>query len=178
VSFVSASVAGNGGTCVLDQAAHPQLVKCTLGAALAANAVSPTVTITVRVDATATVGSTLQNQAKVVGAFGPSGTVSEAQGAPLSCTPVVDGTVCALSAKVGTAIVDSNAPVPTTTTTPGGATTTTVQSGDPVPTTTIVQSGAPIPNGGSNTWPLMIAAAVLVGIGAVLNRARRRPAAR
>jgi uncharacterized repeat protein (TIGR01451 family) len=180
VTFVSGSVAGDGGSCVLDQSAHPQLVKCALTAALAAGAVSPAITITVRVDTTATVGSALQNQAKVVGAFGPAGTLTEAQGAPLSCTPVVDGTVCALSARVSTTVVDSNTPVPTTTTTAPGATTTTVRIGGPVPTTTTptpttVASGGPIPNGGSNTWPLMVVAAVLVGIGAVLSRARRRP---
>jgi uncharacterized repeat protein (TIGR01451 family) len=178
VSFVSASVAGGGGACVLDQAVHPQLVKCTLGAALAASTTSPIITITVRVDATTTLGSTLQNQAKVVGAYGPSGTISEAQGAPLSCAPVVDGTVCALSAKVATAVVAVDPPVPTTTTPGGSTTTTTVQSGGPVPTTTIVQSGGPIPNGGSNSWPLMVVAAVLVGIGGLLARARRRPASR
>jgi uncharacterized repeat protein (TIGR01451 family) len=176
LTFVSASVAGHGGSCVLDQSAHPQLVKCTLSAALAASAVSPTITITVRVEATVAIGSTLQNQAKVVGAFGPAGTVAEAQGTPLSCTPVVDGTVCALSAKVGSTVVDVGGPVPTTTTTPGGSTTTTVHTGDPGPTTTIVASGGPIPSGGSNTWPLMLAAAVLVALGVVLSRVRRRPA--
>jgi uncharacterized repeat protein (TIGR01451 family) len=179
VSFVSASVAGNGGACVLDQSAHPQLVKCTLGAALAATGVSPTITITVRVDATAAVGTTLQNQAKVVGAFGQAGTIAEAQGATLSCAPVVDGTVCALSAKVATTIVKVDVPVPTTTI-PGGTTTTTVKVivDPPVPTTTIVRSGGPIPSGGSNTWPLVLIAVALVGLGGLLAKARRRPATR
>jgi uncharacterized repeat protein (TIGR01451 family) len=179
VSFVSASVAGNGGTCALDQAAHPQLVKCTLSGPLAAKAVSPTITITVRVDAAAVAGSTLQNQAKVVGAFGPAATLSEAPGAPLSCTPVVDGTVCALSAAVGTPIVSVNPPVPTTTV--PGATTTTVRlvSEPPVPTTTtIVRSGGPIPSGGSDIWPLVMLGAAMVGLGGLLARARRRPATR
>ena len=88
VSFVSAVVAGGAGVCVLEQTAHPQLVACTMNAALVAGASTPKITVTVTVDTLTQVGATLVNQAKVVGAFGPAARTSSRRAQhSLACLP-------------------------------------------------------------------------------------------
>jgi uncharacterized repeat protein (TIGR01451 family)/LPXTG-motif cell wall-anchored protein len=103
VSLASASVAGNAGTCSLVEATRPQLFSCTMNDALAPGAVSALITVVVNVDATAVAGSTIVNQAMIHGAFmlGTVITGSGTDGPELSCTPVMAGTVCDLSAQVG-----------------------------------------------------------------------------
>ncbi len=164
VSFVSAVVAGGAGGCVLEQTAHPQLVACTMNAALVAGASTPKITVTVTVDTLTQVGATLVNQAKVVGAFGPAARNIEPAGAALSCLPAIDGTVCALSAKVSTSVVEVLPPVPSTTTPPSG------------PSTTIVAQGGPIPSGGNDPWGLVLIGGGFLGIGGALIVSRRRAA--
>ena len=119
VSLVSASVAGNAGTCSLVEATRPQLFSCTMTDALASGAVSAVITVVVDVDTTAVAGSTIVNQAMIHGAFtvGTVITGSGTDGPELSCTPVMAGTVCDLSAQVGVPVAQpqvlSSPPVPT-----------------------------------------------------------------
>jgi uncharacterized repeat protein (TIGR01451 family)/LPXTG-motif cell wall-anchored protein len=107
MSFVSATVAGGAGQCSLAQSARPQLISCTINGALAPGASAPLITVLANADAAVTAGTTLVNQAMVHGAFTTvDGLVEKintasAAGGDLSCIPVISGSVCDLSAKVG-----------------------------------------------------------------------------
>ena len=177
VSFVSASVANDGGSCVLTESTRPQLVTCTMVGSLAADETTDVITIVVTVDADVEADTTLVNQAKIVGAYGPGQRSVEPVGSPLSCLPPVAGHVCALSAEVSTTIVGSEPPPPPpppgptnpTTTTPG-STTTSVVSGGP---TTTTPGGLPRTGGGSPT-PLLLIGFGIACIGGSLVLTRRR----
>ncbi len=168
VSYVTAAVAGGAGTCTLDSSARPQLFHCDLDGTLAADATTPVITVVVNVDDdTSLVGSTLTNQAKIVGDYGPvaaaARTAVEAidPSTALSCEPVVDGQVCDLSAAVNTLIVASEPPPTTTPTTTPGTTTTTIHKG-------------PLPRAGGDPLPLLLLALGAAGAGGLLLAARRR----
>jgi uncharacterized repeat protein (TIGR01451 family)/LPXTG-motif cell wall-anchored protein len=166
VSFVSASVANSGGSCVLTEATRPQLVTCTMTGSLAAGESTEAISIVVAVDAEIAVDSTLVNQAKILGAYGEGERGDEPVGSVLSCIPPVAGHVCALSAEVSTTIVGSEPP-PTTT---PGSTTTSVVSGGP---TTTTPGGLPRTGGGSPT-PLLLIGFGIACIGGSLVLTRRR----
>ena len=110
MQLVSATVAGGAGQCELAQATRPQLVSCTMSGSLAPGASASLITVVVTVDDAVVAGTTIVNQAMVHGAFAAGdGTATLAQkvnnagaaGGDLSCVPVIAGTVCDLSAKVG-----------------------------------------------------------------------------
>ena len=110
MQLVSATVAGGAGQCELAQATRPQLLSCTMSGSLAPGASASLITVVVKVDDTVIAGTTIVNQAMVHGAFtAGDGTGNLAQkvnnagaaGGDLSCVPVIAGTVCDLSAKVG-----------------------------------------------------------------------------
>lgn len=160
VSYATAAVAGGGGTCSLDVSTRPQVFHCDLNGTLAAGASTSSITVVVNVDDdTSLVGSTLTNQAKIVGNYA-AGAVSTPidPSVPLSCEPVVDGQVCDLSAAVNTAIVDV---LPPTTTTTPGTTTTTIHSG-------------PLPRAGGSPLPLLLLGLGAGCAGGVLLLTRRR----
>ncbi len=131
VSLVSALVAGGKGDCTLAKADKPQLVECVMNDPLAPGAKTATITLVTTVDASVAIDAQFLNQAKVLGTYAGNPTPpsssrtdeitrlrSAVQANPVSCIPVVAGTVCNLSAKVGTTVVsgtDSESPVPTTT---------------------------------------------------------------
>ena len=110
MQLVTATVANGAGTCALAESTRPQLLSCTLSGALAAGASAPAITVVAKADDTVTVGTTIVNQAMVHGAYTPvDGLVQKvntagAAGGDLSCDPVISGTVCDLSAKVGVAV--------------------------------------------------------------------------
>ena len=108
MQLVSATVAGGAGQCQLAQATRPQLVSCTMSGSLAPGASANLITVVVTVDDTVIAGTTIVNQAMVHGAFtSTDGLLAQevnnagAAGGDLSCVPVIAGTVCDLSAKVG-----------------------------------------------------------------------------
>ncbi len=116
--LVSASVAGGAGQCALAQATRPQLLSCTMSGALAPGAATALITVVVKVDGTVTPGTTIVNQASVHGAYtGDPAAQTLAQqvntagaaGGDLSCVPVIAGTVCDLSAKVGVPVAQQQA---------------------------------------------------------------------
>lgn len=167
VAFVSASVAGDGGTCSLTESARPQLVTCVMVDSLAAGDTTPVITIVVNVDTDVAANASLTNQAKIVGAYGEGTRPPEAVGSPLSCIPPVAGHVCALSAEVTTTIVGSDPPPPTTT---SGSTTTSVEIGGPTTT-----SPGDLPRtGGSSPTPLLLIGFGIACIGGALVLTRRR----
>jgi uncharacterized repeat protein (TIGR01451 family)/LPXTG-motif cell wall-anchored protein len=177
VSFVSASVANDGGSCTLTESARPQLVTCDMVGALAAGETTDVITIVVNVDVDVAADATLTNQAKIVGAYGAGTRPGEPAGSALSCIPPVAGHVCALSAEVSTTIVGSEPPPPTTTpgptppsTTTPGDTTTSVVSGGP---TTTTPGGLPR-TGGDSTTPLLLIGFGIACIGGSLVLTRRR----
>ena len=120
--LVSASVAGGAGQCALAQVSRPQLLSCAMTGVLAPGAVTSVITVVVKVDGTVAPGTTIVNQASVHGAFRTVGgaqtlaqQVNTASGGDLSCVPVIAGTVCDLSAKVGVPVAQqqaSSAPPP------------------------------------------------------------------
>jgi uncharacterized repeat protein (TIGR01451 family) len=117
MELVSASVAGAAGSCVLTETARPQLLTCTMAAALAPGATTPIVTLVVNVDSTVAAGTTILNQAMVHGAYADGAVMSGlGGGTQVSCAPVVANTVCDLSAVVAVPvsqqIVASSPPVP------------------------------------------------------------------
>ncbi|MFZ4719920.1 MAG: hypothetical protein ACOYMR_10875 [Ilumatobacteraceae bacterium] len=160
VAYVSATL--TGGTCSLTESARPQLFTCQVDGSLVAGASTPVITVVVTVDNDAAlVGRNLVNQGKIVGAYATpaSSAPQPTPGAALSCEPVVDGTVCDLSASVSTSVVGTEPPGPTpppTTTVPGSTTTvpgstTTVPDGS----TTTVPDGSTttLPDGSTTTLP-------------------------
>ena len=168
VSFVSASVAGDAGSCSLTESTRPQLVTCEMVGSLAAGATTPVITIVVNVDTDVAANASLTNQAKIVGAYGEGTRPPEAVGSPLSCIPPVVGHVCALSAEVTTTIVGSDPPPPSTTT--PGSTTTLVEIGGPTTT-----SPGDLPRtGGSSPTPLLLIGFGIACIGGALVLTRRR----
>ncbi|MFM7684629.1 MAG: hypothetical protein ACKPDI_01740, partial [Actinomycetota bacterium] len=142
MSYVSGSVAGDGGSCALAESTRPQLVKCTLSASLAAGDTGPTITLVARVDGSAAPGSSLVNRAKAVGVFGSTTVPDEPEGSTPSCSTVASGTVCGLAPAVEV-VVDS--PPPPTTVTPTSTTPppTTVPPTDP-PVTTVPPTDPPV----------------------------------
>lgn len=114
VAFVSASVDGGAGQCVLTEATRPQLVTCTMSEALAPSELTKQITLVVQVDTSVTPGTTILNQAQIRGMYDPDSSVggqSEAllsvasPAAELSCLPVVAGAVCDLSTVVEVPVV-------------------------------------------------------------------------
>lgn len=156
VEYQSVSVEGNGGTCALAQSARPQLLVCTMLDALPAGGLTRMITLTVKVDPNVASGTTILNQAKVLGTYeqivGPPSESSD-----LSCLPAIAGTVCDLSAKVGVPVSEIDQAGPTT-------------------TTTILDRGQLPSTGGSGTIPLLALAFGLAGLGGVLLISRRRTA--
>ena len=125
LELVSATVAG--GECSLAQATRPQLVSCTMSGSLAPGASASPITIVAKVDATIAAGTTIVNQAMVHGAYtAGEGTETLAQkvnnagsaGGDLSCLPVISGTVCDLSTKIGVPVtqIQVSPPTPATST--------------------------------------------------------------
>jgi uncharacterized repeat protein (TIGR01451 family) len=120
VAFVSASVDGGAGQCVLTEAARPQLVTCTMSDPLAPSALTKQITLVVQVDTSVAPGSTIVNQAQIRGMYDPDSSVggqSEAlllvpSAGDLSCDPVIAGAVCDLSAVVSVPVVQAVASSP------------------------------------------------------------------
>ena len=122
MEFVSATVAGGAGQCSLAQATRPQLVSCTMSGPLAPGASASPITVVVKVDGTVAAGTTIVNQAMVHGAYtAGEGTETLAQkvnnvgsaGGDLSCLPVISGTVCDLSTKIGVPVTQIQVSPPT-----------------------------------------------------------------
>ncbi|HQZ35062.1 MAG TPA: LPXTG cell wall anchor domain-containing protein [Ilumatobacteraceae bacterium] len=162
VEYQSVSVEGNGGTCALAQSARPQLLVCTMLDALPVGGLTKVITLTVKVDSNVASGTTILNQAKVLGTYeqivGPqSESLSAAADTDLSCLPAIAGTVCDLSAQVGVPVSEIDQAGPTT-------------------TTTIVDRGQLPATGSSGTIPLLALAFGLAGLGSVLLISRRRTA--
>ncbi len=171
VSFVSATVDGDGGTCTLTQSARPQLVTCVMNDPVPAAGVTPVVTIIAKVDATVVANTTIVNQGKTLGSFAEGGTNVEPPASDLSCLPAVNGTVCALSAAVNVTITDPVIEPPTTTT--PGTTPGTTPSTTPGTTTTIYKGPLPT-TGGSSPSPLLAIGFGLSCVGGALVLSRRR----
>ena len=163
VEFVSVSVQDGAGLCALAENARPQLVVCTMDDALPAAGVTKLITLTVKVDTSVSSGTTILNQAKVLGTYQQAdagkaaGTERrvEALDTDLSCLPAVAGTVCDLSAKIGVPVSEVGQESPTTT------------------TTTIVRGSLPR-TGGSNPMSLLAIAFGLACLGASMLFTRRR----
>lgn len=119
MELVAASVAGAAGQCTLAQSARPQLLSCSMSDALAPGATSALITVVAKVDDTVAAGTTIVNQAMVHGAFTTvEGLVEKANtagaaGGDLSCIPVISGSVCDLSAQVGTPVAQVAVEPPT-----------------------------------------------------------------
>ena len=153
MELVSATVAG--GECSLAEATRPQLISCTMSGSLAPGASASPITVVVKVDATVVAGTTVVNQAMVHGAFvalDGSETLSQkvnnagSAGVDLSCLPVISGTVCDLSTKVGVPVTQ-------------------IQVSPPTPATaTATQSVAELPRTGASNLRAML----VLGFGAVL----------
>ncbi len=120
--FVSATVAGSAGQCSLAQTTRPQLISCTMTGSLAPGASASPITVIVKIDATISAGTTIVNQAMVHGAFtAGDGTATLAEkvnnagaaGGDLSCVPVISGTVCDLSTKIGVPVTQIQVSPPT-----------------------------------------------------------------
>lgn len=166
VEYVSVSVADNGGTCVLAEAGRPQLLVCSMADALPAGGVTKVITLTVKVDASVASGTTILNQAKVLGSYVPvqagkrlDGLDGQAVDTDLSCLPAIAGTVCDLSAKVGTPVTEVGQESPSTT------------------TTTISHGGGGLPpTGSSSPVPMLAIALGAAGLGAAMLLVRRRAA--
>ncbi|MGB8858716.1 MAG: hypothetical protein WCC60_05645, partial [Ilumatobacteraceae bacterium] len=164
VSFVSVSVADNGGICALAESTRPQLVVCTMTSALPVGGLTKMITLVVKVDTNVPSGTSILNQAKVLGTYGPVATQSrpesqrtttEAAATDLSCLPAIAGTVCDLSAKVGVPVSEVNQEAPTT--------------------TAVEPDRGQLPaTGGSSPVPLLALASGLACFGAALLLSRRR----
>jgi hypothetical protein len=156
VSFVSAQVADNGGVCALAESGRPQLVVCTMNDPLPAGGQAKLITLVVKVDSTVASGTSILNQAKVVGSYTPDapGLTPETPGSGLSCLPVVAGWVCDLSATIGVPVseVAQEAPV----------------------TTAVEPDRGSLPRTGGNPLQLLVIATGLAGVGAALLITRRR----
>ena len=169
-AVVSAKVANNGGDCVVVRTTRPQLLECTMADALPVGASTPVITVVLVTDTDTPNDATLLNQAKVLGSYvtleaGDTEAVTpraEADEA-LSCLPVVAGTVCDLSAKVGTLVEGGTESQPPTPPPPPLA--------PPTPT-----PGTLPVTGSSGLGNLLAIGFVLVSAGFVLVR-RRRPSA-
>ncbi len=131
----------SAGSCVMVTGAdvRPAVVECTMVGALAPGASSPAIQVVGQVDADTAVGTLVLNQALVLGTYVTqfSTPVQNASGlrtngavlrpeaivnGQLSCEPVVAGTVCDVSAQVGTSITEPERQVePPTTTQPPAA---------------------------------------------------------
>ena len=187
LAMQSALVEGGQGTCVLVKETRPQLISCDIDGSLAPGASTPTITIVAQVDVATPVGATLLNQAKVLGKYigapdvAPSETYTDAtrsaeivrlraevdsEGAELSCLPVVDGTVCDLSAKVGSLILANSESESAVTVPP------TVTPDPPVLTTPPI-SQLPV-TGTSGISGMLGFGLVFLGIGGIAVIARRR----
>lgn len=152
-SLVSVSVTDDAGVCALAETGRPQLVVCTMNDPLPAGGRTALITITVKVDGTVTNGTSVLNQAKVVGAYTDGAVLApETPGSALSCLPLNPGTVCDLSATIGVPVseVDQESP-----------------------TTTVARPVVLPATGGTPTSTLAIAAG-LVAAGALLAITRRR----
>ncbi len=131
LAMSSALVADGKGTCVLSKSTRPQLITCDLNDALVQGQSTAAITIVALVDVDTVVGTTIVNQAKVLGTYvgapnAVTGLTAQAhaaevarlradallQGETLSCLPVVDGTVCDLSAKIGSLVEAQTASEP------------------------------------------------------------------
>ena len=163
VEFVSVSVADGGGICALAESTRPQLVVCTMLDALPAGGLSKVITLTVKVDGSVVAGTSILNQAKVLGTYAqvalasrPESQRTEALDTDLSCLPAIAGTVCDLSAKVGVPVGEVDQEAPTT-------------------STTLFDGQLPA-TGGSTTLPLLVIAIGSACLGSVLLISRRRPA--
>ncbi len=108
--LVTAFVAGGTGQCALVQATRPLLLSCMMSGALAPGASTNLITVVVKIDTAVAAGTTIVNQASVHGAYTTDGgnqslvenvNTAGVTGGDLSCVPVIAGTVCDLSAKVG-----------------------------------------------------------------------------
>jgi uncharacterized repeat protein (TIGR01451 family)/LPXTG-motif cell wall-anchored protein len=179
LSVVSASVAGGAGDCLITRTARPQLLECVMEDALAADGFTPAITINAKVDADAPINATLLNQAKVLGTYTSASSSAAVEGGSLlrtqaanprpeaeeelSCLPVVAGTVCDLSAKVGVLVEEGIESEPPTTTPPSG-----VSPIQAPPTRTLPVTG------GSGFGNLLGIGFVLVSAGALLLLTRRR----
>jgi len=156
VSYQSVSVENNGAVCALAESTRPQLLVCTMNDALPAGGVTRVITLTVKVDSNVDSGTSVLNQAKVLGRFA-GGVSSQAAETDLSCLPAIAGTVCDLSAKVGVPVSEVDQRAPTST------------------TTTVSRVSLPA-TGGSTTMPLLALALGLAGFGGLLLFTRRRTA--
>jgi len=121
VELVSAAVADEAGHCTLAETARPQLLSCTLDGSLAPGAVTKMITVVVQVDSTITAGATVVNQAMVHGAYAANDSeqtwaekvnTAGVAGGDLSCVPVISGTVCDLSARVGVPVAQRQSDPP------------------------------------------------------------------
>jgi uncharacterized repeat protein (TIGR01451 family)/LPXTG-motif cell wall-anchored protein len=155
VSFVTATVADNGGVCALAESTRPQLLSCTMFGTLAPGALTKTITLTVKVDSNVVAGTQILNQAKVLGAYTNVVLAPAAAATDLSCLPAIAGTVCDLSATVAVPVSEVGQEAPTTTTT------VTKQ----LPST-----------GSSTTLPTLALALGFAGLGGILLISRRRTA--
>lgn len=160
VELLSVSVADGAGLCALTEIARPQLVTCVMDDALPPGGLTKLITLTVQVDSSVSPGTTILNQAKVLGWFSEFGSEAVPGLIEMTCLPPVAGTVCDLSAKLGVPVTEVDQEAPTTTVSPT--------------TTTVVRS---LPRtGGSSPLPTMVLAFSLAGLGTVLLLARRRVA--
>ena len=177
------SIVDDAGTCSLTDASQPQTVTCELDDSLPVDGSTKTITLTVTVDADVASETVLLNQARVVGSFEvPSDSLedqlnvvrAQAEPAALSCSPLLAGTVCDLSAKVGTTVL-----VPVVTTTTEGqslapVTTTTVTTTTVTPTT--VAKALPVTGNGQESSEMLLLGFLLMGLGSVVLLLSRRPA--
>ena len=157
VTFTSVSIVGNAGLCNLSETTQPQFLVCSMNGTLAPGAKTAAITLVVTVDADAAKGTTLQNTARILGSYTDPDGSEKPISTEINCLPIPDGTVCDLSAAVGTVVRDSGSGGPTTTTT--------------------IPGQLPRTGGGANGSVLLVAAlSVLSGV--LLVAVRRRPARR
>lgn len=169
LTLVSSSVAGGNGSCKLLDSTTPQLVSCDISGALTPGSATPAITLVTNISGTLANNTILLNQAKVVGAWvNPDGSHAspgiEPVGGDLSCLPAVPGTVCDLSATVGSTVsspVFENLPVVPTT-----------QPAPTIPTT--VDAPRLLPRTGSSSSGVGGMALTFVSIGAALLLIARR----
>ena len=167
VSYQSVSVEGDRATCALAESTRPQLLVCTMLDSLPAGAVTKLITLTVKADDNVASGTSVLNQAKVLGTYADT-LVAQPVETDLSCLPVVAGKVCDLSSTVGVPVGEVSQGGPTPTTTAAPTTTSTISSSSPL--------GQLPRTGGSSTMPLLALALGLASFGVVLLVSRRRTA--
>ncbi len=172
VEYVTATVAGDAGSCVVLDSTRPQLVRCDLDDALVPGGVTAAVDITVVVVEPVSADEVITNQAMVIGDFDGNALTGIHGGALTqapSCVPTI-GEVCDLSAAVSSGTnVASAAPPPT-------VTSTTLLSNGAATTTTVALRLPETGLGGG--WSAAIAGLVLVAMGSVLLLTARRPVPR